>query len=118
MIESAADRLEFFELGEGFAVECSLSGPNGFTATIPVILNAITDPVSLYETDVEAAAAHFICRVEDLAGVDRRQVKAYTASIDGVSYQLQRIADDQDGKRFKLSDYRGKVVLLYFWQEF
>ena len=26
--------------------------------------------------------------------------------------------DDQDGKRFQLSDYRGKVVLLYFWQEY
>ena len=25
---------------------------------------------------------------------------------------------DQDGRRFKLSDYRGKVVLLYFWSEF
>ena len=25
---------------------------------------------------------------------------------------------DQDGRRFKLSDYRGKVVLLYFWQEY
>ena len=25
---------------------------------------------------------------------------------------------DQDGKRFKLSDYRGKVVLLYFWSEY
>jgi AhpC/TSA family protein len=24
---------------------------------------------------------------------------------------------DQDGLRFKLSDYRGKVVLLYFWQQ-
>jgi hypothetical protein len=26
--------------------------------------------------------------------------------------------DDQDGKRFKLSDYRGRVVLLYFWSEY
>ncbi len=25
---------------------------------------------------------------------------------------------DQDGKPFKLSDYRGKVVLVYFWSEF
>jgi len=26
--------------------------------------------------------------------------------------------DDQDGVHFKLSDYRGKVVLLYFWSEY
>jgi hypothetical protein len=25
---------------------------------------------------------------------------------------------DQDGTQFKLSDYRGKVVMLYFWSEF
>jgi hypothetical protein len=25
---------------------------------------------------------------------------------------------DQDGKQFKLSDYRGKVVLVYFWSEY
>ena len=25
---------------------------------------------------------------------------------------------DQDGKPFKLSDYHGKIVLLYFWSEF
>ena len=25
---------------------------------------------------------------------------------------------DQDGRQFRLSDYRGKVVLLYFWSEF
>jgi hypothetical protein len=28
------------------------------------------------------------------------------------------VGADQDGKEFKLSDYRGKVVLLYFWSEF
>jgi hypothetical protein len=99
-IETAADRLEFFELeiDNGHAVDCSLSGPDDFTATIPVIMNAVTNPVSLYETDVEAAAPNFICRVEDLAGVVRRQVKQYTAIIEGVTYQLQRVADDQDGK--------------------
>lgn len=26
--------------------------------------------------------------------------------------------EDQDGRRFKLSDYRGKAVLLYFWSEY
>jgi len=26
--------------------------------------------------------------------------------------------EDQDGRRFKLSDYRGRVVLLYFWSEY
>jgi hypothetical protein len=26
--------------------------------------------------------------------------------------------EDQDGRSFKLSDYRGKVVLLYFWSEY
>ena len=26
--------------------------------------------------------------------------------------------EDQDGKRFQLSDYRGQVVLLYFWDQF
>jgi hypothetical protein len=26
--------------------------------------------------------------------------------------------EDQDAKHFKLSDYRGKVVLLYFWSEY
>jgi cytochrome oxidase Cu insertion factor (SCO1/SenC/PrrC family) len=26
--------------------------------------------------------------------------------------------EDQDGRRFKLSDYRGKVVLIDFWSEY
>ena len=36
-----------------------------------------------------------------------------------VGKEVQEIeGDDQDGKRFKLSDYRGKIVLLYFWSEY
>ena len=36
-----------------------------------------------------------------------------------VGREAQEIeALDQDGQRFKLSDYRGKVVLLYFWSEY
>jgi len=36
-----------------------------------------------------------------------------------VGREAQEIeAQDQDGNRFKLSDYRGKVVLLYFWSEY
>lgn len=31
---------------------------------------------------------------------------------------LEITGADQDGKDFKLSDYRGKVVLLYFWSEY
>ena len=31
---------------------------------------------------------------------------------------LEIEGEDQDGQRFKLSDYRGKVVLLYFWSEY
>jgi hypothetical protein len=31
---------------------------------------------------------------------------------------LEIEATDQDGVNFKLSDYRGKVVLLYFWSEY
>jgi len=36
-----------------------------------------------------------------------------------VGAEVQEIeGPDQDGKRLKLSDYRGKVVLLYFWSQY
>jgi hypothetical protein len=37
----------------------------------------------------------------------------------GIGMQAQEMEGvDQDGRQFNLSDYRGKVVLLYFWSEF
>jgi hypothetical protein len=44
----------------------------------------------------------------ELYGLRRLAVGKEVPEIEGV---------DQDGVRFKLSDYRGKVVLLYFWQQ-
>jgi hypothetical protein len=36
-----------------------------------------------------------------------------------VGQEAQEIeGQDQDGKKFKLSDYRGQVVLLYFWSQY
>jgi hypothetical protein len=96
-IETAEDRLLTFFGTEDFAVECLIQGPGG-PQTIPVILNAISDPVTLYDTNVEAPNAHFIARVEDLAVVDRRQLRSYTATIEGLSYGLERLTDDMDGK--------------------
>lgn len=37
-------------------------------------------------------------------------------SRDRLAPEIQGL--DQDGRQFKLTDYRGKVVLLYFWQEY
>ena len=45
----------------------------------------------------------------ELFAIRHLAVGKYAADIDG---------KDQDGKPFKLSDYRGKVVLLYFWSEY
>jgi hypothetical protein len=95
-IETADDRREFFNTAD-FAVECLINGPAGFSATIPVNRDATTDPVGLYETNVEAPHESFTCRVEELAGVDRKLVKQYTATIGPTTYRIERIANDQDG---------------------
>jgi hypothetical protein len=96
MIETSDDRLLFFET-EDFAVECELTGPAGFSQVIAVILNAMSDPVTLYETNLEVPNVHFIARHEDLAGVNRRQLRQYRATIAGVTYEFERITDDFDG---------------------
>ncbi len=51
---------------------------------------------------VGAQANNVLFSIRDLA------VGRQAPDIDGL---------DQDGKHFKLSDYRGKVVLLYFWND-
>lgn len=55
------------------------------------------------------------------SGTVGEQAKAELYEIRHLSVgkEAQEIeGQDQDGKRFKLSDYRGKVLLLYFWSEY
>jgi hypothetical protein len=50
---------------------------------------------------------------------EQAKLELYTIRHLSVGKQAPDVEGaDQDGKRFKLSDYRGKVVLLYFWSEF
>ena len=47
---------------------------------------------------------------------DRAKVELFEIRHLSVGKKAPDIeGEDQDGKRFKLSDYRGKVVLLVFW---
>jgi hypothetical protein len=50
---------------------------------------------------------------------ERAKSELYDIRHLGIGKMAPDIAGkDQDGTQFQLSDYRGKVVLLYFWSEF
>ena len=50
---------------------------------------------------------------------EQAKTELYELRYLAVGKQAQEMeGEDQDAKSFKLSDYRGKVVLLYFWSEF
>ena len=65
---------------------------------------------------------------KDYADVEVRAGGTVGARAKAELYDIRRLSVgkaapdieglDQDGTRFKLSDYRGKVVLLYFWMEY
>jgi hypothetical protein len=50
---------------------------------------------------------------------EQAQAELFSIRHLGVGKQAEDIeGEDQDGKPFQLSQYRGKVVLLYFWSEY
>jgi hypothetical protein len=52
--------------------------------------------------------------VGEVAQTDLFEIRHLT--VGQVAQDIE--GSDQDGRPFKLSDYRGKVVLLYFWSEY
>ena len=56
-------------------------------------------------------------------GREMRKRRTREVTLPGRIMAIGKIApevegEDQDGKKFKLSDYQGKVVLLDFWSQF
>ncbi|MBI4606229.1 MAG: redoxin domain-containing protein [Planctomycetes bacterium] len=52
--------------------------------------------------------------VGEQAAAELREIRHLAAGKEAPDIE----GEDQDGRRFKLSDYRGKVVLLSFWLEY
>jgi len=73
------------------------------------------------ETIFEQAAEHYADVKVPYGGTVGEKAKSELYEIRNLAVgkpALEIEGDDQDGKPFKLSDYRGKVVLLYFWSEY
>ena len=64
----------------------------------------------------QAAEEYGDVKLDSETIADRAKAELFEIRHLSVGKEAQEIeGEDQDGKRFKLSDYRGKVVLLDFW---
>ena len=78
----------------------------------------ITEAESLYERVIEKYADLKVPQYEVTAG-EQAKTELFEVRYLAVGKEAPEMEGvDQDGKQFKLSDYRGKVVLIYFWSEF
>ena len=78
----------------------------------------IREVETLYERTIEQYANVQVPQYNSTAG-KQAEIELFEIRHLTVGKQAPDIeGEDQDGKQFKLSDYRGKVVLLYFWSEF
>ena len=78
---------------------------------------AVHEVEALFERAAEQygdAKVPYGSTVADQAKVELFEIRHLSVGREALEIEGQ----DQDGKRFKLSDYRGKVVLLYFWAEY
>ena len=111
MIQLAEDRPELtkcYEIvfGKHYLPELQLLGRAELVTRIETLLERATT-----YNDVKTRAGRTVAEQANMELYDIRHL-----AIGKVGPDIE--GTDQDGTQFKLSDYRGKVVLLYFWSEF
>ncbi len=79
---------------------------------------AIKEVESLYEQTIEKYGDVKMPQYSGTAG-EQAKIELFEIRHLAIGKEAPDIEGvDQDGRQFKLSDYRGKVVLLYFWSEY
>ncbi|MCI0745693.1 MAG: peroxiredoxin family protein [Verrucomicrobia subdivision 3 bacterium] len=78
----------------------------------------IREVEALYERTIEKYSDVQVPQYNNTAG-NQAEIELFEIRYLALGKEAPDIeGEDQDGKQFKLSDYRGRVVLLYFWSEF
>src|SRR6185295_3586609 len=96
-LETPDDLATFFDT-EDFADTCVITGPDGFSRSLNVILNTGTEAVTLYETNVESPEPNFVCREIDLMTNDVIDVRrGFIATVRSKEFTIERLAMDQNG---------------------
>lgn len=111
MLQLATDRPRLVEfsnkvLGEKYLPELKQRNRDGLAKEIEVLFEQAEKFADVKAARGGTVAAH--AKME-LHGIRHLSIGKTAPDITG---------RDQDGRAFKLSDYRGKVVLLYFWMEY
>jgi hypothetical protein len=78
----------------------------------------IGEAETFYERTIEKYADVNVPQYNSTAG-RQAEIELFEIRHLAIGKEAPEIeGEDQDGKQFKLSEYRGKVVLLYFWSEY
>lgn len=86
------DLEDFFDLDE-FGTEAVFTTAPSVTKSIVVIFNDPTQPVEMYDTQIEAEAAFLHCKASDLNGIRRGN----PVTVEGNNYTVNRITRDGTG---------------------
>ena len=82
----------FFDESD-FAVSAKITLTSGAVRKIPIIFDAVTQGITLYDTQIEANTPNFQCKTSDLSGVKNGN----SVVIENKTYSIMRHERDGTG---------------------